>query len=620
MLSDIETTEDLLGFSVHAELLKKVVNTSKNLPITVGLYGDWGGGKTSVLKILQEKLNADDDTIAIYFDGWSFESFDDAKMALISGIVEKLEDEKKFTSRLKDGTESTFKKLKKSINWMRVLQLGMKTVVPIASAAMTGGSALIPLAVAQLLKAKNEVMDELTPKNITDAVSKFTKVEDEEKKYAAVREFRNDFEKLIKDSKAKSVVILIDDLDRCLPRHIIENLEAIKLFLNVENTAFVIAADEFIVSNAIRTEYRELIEASIQVKGSEEKKEDTIGNAYMEKFIQLPYKLPRLNKAEIETYVTLLLCKSSLTVEEFKPIHDDYVTFEKEHKFEKYGWANIEEVLLNGHDDLKQTVAFMSKFSSMIGISLKENPRLIKRFLNAYEIRTQLLNLSGLVTNENKLALLKLMIIEQKYPNQFQQLYDWVMHDGNVSEALLNVEQYADNQKGEFEYKDWNDADLLALMKESPKFSEVKLKELFWVSRDNLVDSMSGSSLISPKIKRLFDRCHKEQVPNKMKTICQEVTMLNGDELKDFYTLVDESILLKPNEIKGFNIYFNLINDGAELAYNHLLTIMGRINMNSVSMGLANNFKDLLKSHSEDKALRDLLNKSKKIYSLIERK
>ena len=47
---------------------------------------------------------------------------------------------------------------------------------------------------------------------------------------------------------------------------------------------------------------------------------------------------------------------------------------------------------------------------------------------------------------------------------------------------------------------------------------------------------------------------------------------------------------------------------------------MGRINMNSVSIGLANNFKDLLKSHSEDKALQDLLNKSKKIYSLIERK
>ena len=56
--------------------------------------------------------------------------------------------------------------------------------------------------------------------------------------------------------------MLIDDLDRCLPRHIIDNLEAIKLFLNVPKTAFVIAADSYIVSNAIKSEYREIIDAA----------------------------------------------------------------------------------------------------------------------------------------------------------------------------------------------------------------------------------------------------------------------------------------------------------------------------------------------------------------------
>ena len=71
--------------------------------------------------------------------------------------------------------------------------------------------------------------------------------EDEEKKYKAVREFRDDFKDLIDKSKKGKIVVLIDDLDRCLPRHIIENLEAIKLFLNVPKTAFVIAADKFIV-------------------------------------------------------------------------------------------------------------------------------------------------------------------------------------------------------------------------------------------------------------------------------------------------------------------------------------------------------------------------------------
>ena len=56
MWSDIETSKDLLGYSIHASLLKDVITNPKNLPITVGLYGDWGSGKSSILKILQEQL------------------------------------------------------------------------------------------------------------------------------------------------------------------------------------------------------------------------------------------------------------------------------------------------------------------------------------------------------------------------------------------------------------------------------------------------------------------------------------------------------------------------------------------------------------------------------------
>lgn len=97
MWSDIETSKDLLGYSIHASLLKDVITNPKNLPITVGLYGDWGSGKSSILKILQEQLEKDDDTVVVYFDGWSFENFDDAKMALIQGIVDALESNEKFS-------------------------------------------------------------------------------------------------------------------------------------------------------------------------------------------------------------------------------------------------------------------------------------------------------------------------------------------------------------------------------------------------------------------------------------------------------------------------------------------------------------------------------------------
>ena len=335
MWSDIETSEDLLGYSVHASLLKEIVSNEKNLPLTIGLYGDWGSGKSSILKILEEQLKKDDDVVVVYFDGWSFESFDDAKMALIQGIVDALEKEEKFFAKVGDKTsdawnalKDAFGKLKKSINWMRALKLTAQTAIPIATASITGGTSLIPLLMSAFNDNKGQLEDLLTGEHAEEFLNNVISFEKDEAKYQAVREFRKDFEDLIAKSKQGKIVILIDDLDRCLPRHIIENLEAIKLFLNVPKTAFVIAADQYIVSNAIKSEYKALIEVAGQGGGDR-----NIGESYMEKFIQLPYQIPLLSPREVETYVTLLFCQSLLTKEDFKKIQTDFSNFVFTHKF-----------------------------------------------------------------------------------------------------------------------------------------------------------------------------------------------------------------------------------------------------------------------------------------------
>ncbi len=127
-------------------------------------------------------------------------------------------------------------------------------------------------------KQRKHLTDILTGDKAEEFLQNAINSENDEKKYKAVREFSTDFEALINKSKQGRIVILIDDLDRCLPRHIIDNLEAIKLFLNVPKTAFVIAADQYIVSNAIKSEYKTLIEAS-----KEDRHHDNLGEAYMEK-------------------------------------------------------------------------------------------------------------------------------------------------------------------------------------------------------------------------------------------------------------------------------------------------------------------------------------------------
>ena len=95
MWHDNETDKDFLGFVVHEKLVRSVITNDANLPVTFGLFGDWGSGKSSILKILKSDLEDKpfkEDTIVIYFDGWVFEGYDDAKSALMQEITTQLVD------------------------------------------------------------------------------------------------------------------------------------------------------------------------------------------------------------------------------------------------------------------------------------------------------------------------------------------------------------------------------------------------------------------------------------------------------------------------------------------------------------------------------------------------
>lgn len=618
MWSDKETSKDLLGFNVHASLIKSVVTNEKNLPITIGLYGDWGSGKSSVLEILKEQLKDDEETVVVYFDGWTFESFDDAKIALIQGIVDELEKNKKFLSKVGDGLsdlKDDFVKLKDSINWMRLLKATAKMVVPTIAAFSTGGASIIPTIALALKDNQNSLNSIIEEGRLEEFLKQNVVKEEEEKKYAAVREFRSDFEKLIQKSKQGKVVILIDDLDRCLPRHIIDSLEAIKLFLNVPKTAFVIAADEFIVSNAIKSEYKSLIDASNDGEGNRE----DLGKSYMEKFIQLPYHLPTLSRKEVETYVTLLFCQEFLDDESFEKVQSDFSKFITENKFEKYGWDNIRKIIdPTKYIELNATIGFVSHFSSIIGTALRWNPRLIKRFLNAYEIRLSLLKASGLDTQPNKFALLKLMLLEQQYINLFKELNGWTMSYDGSENKIATLEQAVESGNFPDDMTEWNITGVKSLIEKEPKFSSVDMKELFWVSRDNIIDAMSGTTLIPIKVKRLFNESYNAASDNILKPLCEgQVKQLSAEDLRDYYSLLEEKTLSNPNDKRCYHIYYFCIVCEVEQAYQRFLGILRRIDTQSIPFSLGNKFNDIFEKYNQDSELLKLLNNNNKLIKSI---
>jgi predicted KAP-like P-loop ATPase len=124
--------------------------------------------------------------------------------------------------------------------------------------------------------------------------------------------FRKAFDSLLKEADIDQLIVLIDDLDRCLPDTAIETLEAVRLFVFTSRTAFVVAADEAMIEYAVRKHFPDLPDTT----GPQ-----TYARNYLEKLIQVPFRIPALGYAETRIYVTLLLVGAELG--------EDNTSFEK---------------------------------------------------------------------------------------------------------------------------------------------------------------------------------------------------------------------------------------------------------------------------------------------------
>jgi hypothetical protein len=235
-------------------------------------------------------------------------------------------------------------------------------------------------------------------------------------------------------------------------------------------------------------------------------------------------------------------------------------------------------------------------------------------------MRIGLLGQSGIADSKSKFALLKLMLIEQKHEAQFKQLGAWVMGNIGVAPELLAIESYAEGRTKELgDYQDWNIPDLMKLIASEPKFSEVDLKELFWVSRDNIVEQMSGLSLISSRVRTVFNCAYNAITDNIREKVCkEEIAIMPESDLDELFDLVDEKILTDPSKKEGYSVYYFCIQNDLSRAYNRLLEVLGRIDTSKIPFSLGNKFKDILQQYNQDAKLNGLLAKNRKLMRSIQ--
>ncbi len=410
MWSDNETAIDLLGFQHLANAVTSIVRRDHLLPATVGVYGDWGGGKSSLVQIIQAELEKEDGVVVLSFNGWLFEGYEDAKTALMGSILEELLDKKKILPELRDKA----KKLLRRVDGLKVaggvgkIALGLATGgIPIA---LAGGFDLLGIAKAAVGHLKDVEPDKV--KEYLKDDKEGEAASDDDSLRRSIREFRNDFSTLLKESNIKKLVVIIDDLDRCLPDTIIETLEAIKLFLFVKNTAFILGADERLVKYAVRKRFPELPGERVEV-----------GRDYLEKLVQFPVRVPPLGRAEMETYISLLFTElSDLTPEQREAARKRAINPDADSLTSVNFNLTIAQELFK--DELPATLteqlSLAQRIAPLLSASLKGNPRQCKRFLNTLLMRLEMAEFRNVPLSQRVLA--KLMLLEYFKPESFRRL------------------------------------------------------------------------------------------------------------------------------------------------------------------------------------------------------
>jgi hypothetical protein len=579
MWADNETTEDFLGFQVHADLIRSVVTDRKLLPVTIGLFGDWGSGKTSVMRMLERDLAREPESqdgkkvICLYFNSWLFEGYDDAKAAIIGNILSQLATHQKLATKIRKRAVS----LLKSVNWMRVCSFVMKNVTPHAIAAVATGGASIPVSAAAFcagITGKNEGDGDSTKKlKSSEDQEELPSLEDLIKSGAEsagpleIRTFRERFSQLLKDSDISSLVVLIDDLDRCSPERIIHNLEAIKLFLNVDQTAFVIGADERIVRHAISTMYQT---QEIAAEGMRSNSENSLVSDYLEKLIQVPYHIPRLSPSEVESYMTLLFCNKHIDASGQEKCKSAFCVSLKENRYSTFSYSAVKEALgcSTLPPDLDSSLHFCVNASPLITEGLKGNPRQVKRFLNAFVLRKQLAKVAHLDHIQDQI-LIKLMILEYSNPKCFEDLFDWQAVDQGYPEALRQLEEAhiskeedgKDIPKSVVIPSGWDKPSIQKWIAMEPKLSQVDLRDYFWVARDRLQSTLSGVSFMSSLVRKLLeDLCSGNS--GRFVQAVKRTQQMDAVELESLLQGLEKHIVLCPDEKKSYDGMFALMREG----------------------------------------------------------
>lgn len=395
---------DLLSFDAVAGAVTDALRDETLDPIALGLSGSWGSGKTSVLRLIAKQLRPAEgqpvSTLVIETDPWRYDPAIGAKESLIGEILTELSGQIIEDEDTGSKAKKLVKRLAKRVDWGKALQIAAKSSITMALPDVES--------VLGLIKPKPDDDD---PEPISDMV-----------------QFRAEFNELLQSdglAHIQNVVILVDDLDRCLPPTVVETLETIRLFLSVPKMSFVIAADETRIAEAIAEHFPQTDPADVD--------EESPSKLYLHKIVQTSVPVPALSDFDTEAYLVLLQVKSSVSPKDYDVLVDAVATARRDGK----PLDGVSALSAGQYVEARTTA---TRLKPIVHEKTKGNPRRIKRFLNDLSIRQNIAAKRGITLDPTAIA--KLMILEAYFAEEFRTLAGWLSNN-SLRDNIRELERQA---------------------------------------------------------------------------------------------------------------------------------------------------------------------------------
>jgi hypothetical protein len=282
IIIDDPAEEDALDFQRYSQNLANIIKGTEP-KFAVGIFGKWGTGKTTLMRMIKRELDKDSDKIlTVWFDAWRYERekhlavipfLRQIRIALDNDLAKHRKTER--WDKLKDGLESTF------TAFMESTQLSVSIPGSPASPTINLGTFV------SSLKSKGSA-------NVNGERIQFHE--------HATDHLREALEILKNPKSGKGnaklgtrIVVFVDDLDRCSPEKAVEVLESIKAFFDIDGIVYVVGMDSVSIDYIIKQKYGE----NSEIKGLD----------YLQKIVQLPFQIPVWNRDDIVGSIEKIITK-----------------------------------------------------------------------------------------------------------------------------------------------------------------------------------------------------------------------------------------------------------------------------------------------------------------------